>query len=350
MACIGKPLPAPGLARKGYFALWQTLAGGPKGALYGGGTAIAWPIAARAQQSAMPVIGFLRSTSAADSTHFVNAFRQGLKEASFVEGQNVAIEYRWADNQLDRLPALVADLVRLAVAAIIVNAPVANVGKSATTTVPIVFVTGSDPVKDGLVASLNRPGANVTGVSFLAGELGAKRLELLRQLVPKATKIGVLVNPNSPETEAERKDVEAAAQAIGQQLMILDVGAGRDLETPFATLIQRGASALIVGSGPFLTSHREQLVAMAARHALPAIYNLRDYVLAGGLMSYGTSITEAYHQVGIYTGRILKGQKPADLPVMQSTKFEFVINLKTAKSLGLTVPPTLLAIADEVIE
>jgi putative tryptophan/tyrosine transport system substrate-binding protein len=315
-----------------------------------GGAAAAWPLVARAQQPAMPVIGFLRSTSAADSTQFVSAFRQGLKEASFVEGQNVAIEYRWADNQLDRLPALVTDLVRLPVAAIVVNAPAANVAKSATTTVPIVIVTGGDPVKDGLVASLNRPGGNVTGVSFLVSALGAKRLELLRQLVPKATIIGVLVNPNSPETEAERKDVEAAAQAIGQQLIILDVGAGRDIETAFATFIQRGASALIVGSGPFLTSHREQLVAMAAHYALPAIYNLRDFVLAGGLMSYGTSITEAYQQVGIYTGRILKGEKPADLPVMQSTKFELVLNLKTAKTLALTVPPTLLALADEVIE
>jgi putative ABC transport system substrate-binding protein len=315
-----------------------------------GGIGAAWPLAARAEQPAIPVIGFLRSTSAADSTQFVSAFRQGLKEASFVEGQNVSIEYRWANNQLDRLPALVAELVRLPVAAIVVNAPAANVAKSATTTVPIVFVTGSDPVKDGLVASLNRPGGNVTGVSFLVGALGAKRLELLRQLAPKATTIGVLVNPNSPEAEAERKDLEAAAQAIGQQLIILDVGAGRDIETAFATFIQRGASALIVGTGPFLTSHREQLVAMAAHHALPAIYNLRDYVLAGGLMSYGTSITEAYHQVGIYTGRILKGEKPADLPVMQSTKFELVLNLKTAKTLGLTVPPTLLALADEVIE
>jgi putative ABC transport system substrate-binding protein len=314
------------------------------------GAAATWPLTARAQQPTMPVIGFLRSTSAADSMQFVSAFRQGLKEASFAEGQNVAIEYRWADNQLDRLPALVADLVRLPVAEIVVNAPAANVAKSATTTVPIVFVTGGDPVKDGLVASFNRPGGNVTGVSFLAGELGAKRLELLRQLVPKATTIGVLVNPNSPETEAERKDVEVAAQAIGQQLIILDVGAGRNIETAFATFIQHGASALIVGSGPLLTSHREQLVAMAAHHALPAIYNLRDYVLAGGLMSYGTSITEAYHQVGVYTGRILKGEKPADLPIMQSTKFEFVINMQTAKALGLEVPPQLLALANEVIE
>jgi len=314
-----------------------------------GSAAAAWPLVARAQAT-MPVIGFLRSTSAADSTQFVAAFRQGLKEAGFVEGQNVAIEYRWAENQLDRLPALAVDLVRLPVAVIIVNAPAAVAAKNATTTVPIVFVTGSDPVKDGLVASLNRPGGNVTGVSFLAGSLGTKRLELLRQLLPRATTIGVLVNPTSPEAEAERNDLQTAAQAIGQQLIILDVGSDRDIETAFATSVQRGAGALLVGSGPFLSSHREQLVALAVRYALPMAYNAREFVAAGGLMSYGTSITDAYRQVGIFTGRILKGEKPADLPVMQSTKFEFVINLKTAKSLGLKIPPTLLALADEVIE
>jgi putative tryptophan/tyrosine transport system substrate-binding protein len=314
-----------------------------------GSAAAAWPLVARAQAT-MPVIGFLRSTSAADSTQFVAAFRQGLKEAGFVEGQNVAIEYRWAENQLDRLPALAVDLVRLPVAVIIVNAPAAVAAKNATTTVPIVFVTGSDPVKDGLVASLNRPGGNVTGVSFLAGSLGTKRLELLRQLLPRATTIGVLVNPTSPETEAERNDLQTAAQAIGQQLIILDVGSDRDIETAFPTSVQWGAGALLVGSGPFLSSHREQLVALAVRYALPMAYNAREFVAAGGLMSYGTSITDAYRQVGIYTGRILKGAKPSDLPVMQSTKFEFVINLKTAKALGLTVPPTLLAIADDVIE
>ena len=271
-------------------------------------------------------------------------------EAGFVEGQNVAIAYRWAENQLDRLPALAVDLVRLPAAVIVVNAPAAIAAKDATTTVPIVFMTGSDPVKDGLVASLNRPGGNVTGVSFLVGSLGSKRLELLRQLVPRATTIGILVNLTSPEAEAERKDLQAAAQAIGQQLIILDVGSDRDIETAFATFVQRGAGALLAGSGPFLTSHREQLVALAARYTLPMTYDAREFVAAGGLMSYGTSITDAYRQVGIYTGRILKGEKPADLPVMQSTKFEFVINLKTAKSLGLEIPPTLLALADEVIE
>ena len=315
-----------------------------------GGAAASWPLAARAQQPAMPVIGFLRSTSAADSTQFVAAFRQGLMEASFVEGQNVAIEYRWAENQLDRMPALVADLVRLPVAVIVVNTPAAHVAKRGTTMVPIVFVTGSDPVRDGLVASLNRPGGNVTGVVFFSEVLGAKRLELLRQLVPKATTIGMLVNPSSPETEAERKDVQAAAQAIGQQLIILDVNSDHEIETAFTTLVQRGADALLVGSGPFLTSHREQLVALAARHGLPTSYGLRDFVVAGGLMSYGASITDAYRQVGIYTGRILKGEKPADLPVMQSTKFEFVINLKTAKALNLSVPQIMQMTADELIE
>jgi putative tryptophan/tyrosine transport system substrate-binding protein len=313
-------------------------------------SAAVWPLAARAQQSAMPKIGFLRSTSLADSTPFVAALRQGLKEASFVEGQNVAIELRFAEGRSDRLPELATDLIHKSVDVIVANDPAAVAAKAATITVPIVFITGSDPVREGLVASLNRPGGNVTGVVFIASELGAKRLELLRQLVPKATTMGVLVNPNTPETEAERRDLLAASLKIGQQLSILEVGSDSEIENAFAALVQRGAGAALIGTGPFLTSHRQQLVALAARSRLPTMYSLREFVADGGLISYGASITEAYRQAGAYVGQILKGEKPADLPVMQSTKFEFVLNLKTAKALGLEVPPSLIALADEVIE
>jgi putative ABC transport system substrate-binding protein len=318
--------------------------------LVGGAAAAAWPLAARAQQQGLPVVGFLRSVSLADAADLVTAFRQGLKETGYVEGQNVLIELRSAEGHLDRLPALVADLIRRPVAVIVGNHNAAVAAKAATTTIPIIFATGSDPVRDGIVASLNRPGGNITGVTFLVAGLGAKRLDLLRQLVPKATLIAILVNPGSVDTEAERRDVQAAAQAIGHQLIILDASNDRDIETAFATFVQRGAGALIVGTGAFLFSNRERLVALAARHALPAIYGDREHAQAGGLMSYGPSIVDAYHQVGIYAGHILKGDKSGDLPVIQSTKFEFLLNLKTAKALGLEIPPTLLALADRVIE
>jgi putative ABC transport system substrate-binding protein len=314
------------------------------------GGAAAWPLAARAQQSAMPVIGFLRSTSLAVSTPMVMGFRQGLTAAGFTEGQNVAIEYRYADNQLDRLPGLIAELIRLPVAVIVANIIAALAAKAATTTVPIVFATGSDPVVDGLVPSLNRPGGNVTGVSFVSGLLGAKRLEMLRQLVPTAAPIAMLVEIDTLEARVERRDVELAAQALGQQLIIAPVRSEGELDGAFTSIVERGAKALLVGSGPLLTSNRGRIVALATRHAIPAIYGLREFVEAGGLMSYGASVVEAYRQVGIYAGRVLKGEKPADLPVVQSSKFELVINLKAARALGLSMPPTLLARADEVIE
>jgi putative ABC transport system substrate-binding protein len=314
------------------------------------GGAAAWPIAARAQQPAMPVVGFVRSTSLAPFQNLVVAFGQGLKEAGFVEGQNVAIEYRYAENQKERLPALVAELLRLPVAVIVVNSSAAAAAKAATTTVPIVFAAGADPVKNGLVASLSRPGGNITGVSWLGAQVGAKRLELLRQIVPKTTTIGMIEDLNSPGTEAERTDVQAAAQAIGLQLIITDVSNDRDIETAIASVVQRGAGALLVGAGAFVTSKRESIVALAAHYAMPTMYGGREGAVAGGLMSYGPSQSDAYRQAGIYAGRILKGEKPADLPVMQSSKFEFVINLKTAKALGLTVPMILQMTADEVIE
>jgi putative ABC transport system substrate-binding protein len=273
-----------------------------------------------------------------------------LGDLGYIEGKNVTIEYRWADGQYDRLSALAADLVRLRVSVILAAGGSPLPAKAATTTIPIVFTHSGDPVQEGLVASLNRPGGNATGVVFFSSVLGAKRLELLRQLTPKETTFGVLVNPNIPETKAERTAVQAAAQAIEQQVVILDVSSDRDIETAFATFVQRGVGALLGGAGPFLLSHRKRIVALAARHAMPAIYSNREYVVAGGLMSYGTSITDGYRQAGIYTGRILKGEKPADLPIVQSTKFELVINLKTAKTLGLTVPQNLLVAADEVIE
>ena len=314
-----------------------------------GCAAAAWPLAARAQQSGMPVVGFVHSQLADTYGDRLRAFRQGLADTGYVEGRNAAVEYHSAEGQPDRLRALVADLIRRPVAVIVGNTVAAIAAKTATTTIPVVFYTGGDPVEAGLVASLNRPGGNVTGVSFFGNVLGAKRLELLRKLVPQATTIAMLVNP-SPDAEPERRDVEATARAIGQQLIILDASSDRDIETAFATFAQRGVGALLVGTGAFMINHREQLVALAARHALPASYALRESVEAGGLMSYAPSFADALRQVGAYTGRILNGEKPADLPVMRPTKFELMINLKTAKALGLELPPTLLALADEVIE
>jgi putative ABC transport system substrate-binding protein len=315
-----------------------------------GGAAVAWPLAARAQQAAMPVVGFVRSESLADATDLVTAFRQGLKEAGFVEGQNVTVEYRSGEGQRERLQSVVAELIRRPVSVIAGNSVAMLAAKAATATIPVVFASGGDPVQQGLVASLNRPGGNVTGVVFLSGTLGTKRLELLRQIAPKVTAIGMLANPNTTETETERTDVQAAAQAIGMQVIAADVSSDRDIEPALAALVQRGVGALLVGAGGFMTSHRERIVALATRQALPAMYGLREFVAAGGLMSYGPSVTAEFRQVGTYTARILKGETPAELPVDQATKFEFVLNLKTAKVLGLTIPPTLLALADEVIE
>jgi putative ABC transport system substrate-binding protein len=316
------------------------------------GGAAAWPVMARAQQPAMPVIGFLNGQSAQGFAPAVAAFRRGLNEAGYVEGQNVAIEYRWAEGRPDRLPPLVADLVRRQVAVIAATGGnnSALIAMQATSTIPIVFTSADDAVKRGLVASINRPGGNVTGVSWFNAELGPKRLGLLHELVPDATIVALLTNPNNPESARQPAELQHAAHAIGLQLVVLTAPSAGDIDAAFTTMVQNRVGGLLIGSDPFLTNRREQIIELVSQHALPTIYSGRDFVEAGGLMSYGNSLADVYRRAGIQTGRILKGAKPSELPVDQETKFELVINLKTAKALGLEVPPSLLARADEVIE
>jgi len=311
-----------------------------------------WPRLASAEQATMPVIGFLSSRSPAESSHLVAAFRAGLQAGGYVEGQNVAIEYRWAEGQYDRLPALAADLVRRGVAVLATTGgePSALAAKAATSTIPIVFTVGGDPVKIGLVASLNRPGGNATGVSLLTTVPEAKRLGLLYELVPNAALIGVLINPSYHGAEAQSREVQDAARAIDRRIEIATAGNDRQLEAAFGTLVQQHADALLVGADPFFGTRRDRIIALAVQFKLPAMYQFRDYPVAGGLMSYGINITDGYRQVGVYTGQVLKGAKPADLPIHQSIKFEFIINLKSAKALGLQIPDKLIALADEVIE
>ena len=316
-----------------------------------GGAAVGWPLAARAQQSAMPVIGVLGGGSVSADNFRVAAIKQGLKEAGYVEGQNVAIEYRWADNQNSQLPALAADLAARQVMVIVAMGNAAALAaKASTATIPIVFEVGSDPVQYGLVASLARPGGNVTGVTFLGGELPAKQLEVLHEAVPKSAIIGMLENPANPNSDAVRANVQAAVDSIGRKLVVAKAIVERDIEPTFTTLVQQGIGSLLIRSDGLFNDRTEMLVALAARHALPTIYPLREFVVAGGLMSYGASLRDALRQVGFYTGKILTGAKPSDLPVMQAVKVELAINLKTAKTLGITFPLSLLGRADEVIE
>jgi putative tryptophan/tyrosine transport system substrate-binding protein len=316
-----------------------------------GGTVAAWPLAVRAQQPAIPTIGFLRSTLPDASTDLLVALRKGLKEAGYVEGQNITIEYRWAENRHERLSALAADLVRQRCVAIIAGGvDAASAAKAATATIPIIFATGDDPVRSGLVGSLNRPGGNVTGVFGVSATVEGKQLGLLREVVPKAAVIGMLVNPASRSFERQERETQAAARALGQQLHVFKASSEHDIDSAFAALTQYQIGALLIAANSLFTGQRDQLVALAARHAMPTLHYTREFVEAGGLMSYGTSIRDQYRQVGVYVGRVLKGEKPADLPIIQSSKFDLVINLKTAKTLGLTVPFGLLNAADEVIE
>ena len=316
-----------------------------------GGAMAAWPLAARAQQPGMPVVGLLHPASPdAVIANRLRGLRQGLKEAGFVEGENVTIEQRWAENQMDRLPELAAALVRRQVSVIAAFGAAAFAARAATTTIPIVFGVPDDPVRQGLVSNLARPGGNLTGINFFVAELTAKRLGLLRELLPAANRVAVLVNPTSPEAETTLRDVEPAARALGLQIRILNASTSREINEAFATFVREQPDALFVATNPFFQTRRVQLAALAARHAVPTAFSVRDYAEAGGLMSYGTDVTDAWRQVGLYTGRILKGAKPADLPVVQSTKFELVINAETARMLGLTVSDKLLATADEVIE
>jgi putative ABC transport system substrate-binding protein len=317
-----------------------------------GGGAVTWPLGAHAQQPAMPVVGFLGSSSPGPYVPMLDAFRRGLKEIGYVEGQNLAIEYRWAENDWSRLPKLAADLIQRQVAAIATSGGSAptHAAMAATATIPIVFVTAGDPVKFGLVASINQPGGNVTGINFFTIELGLKRLGILREIVPKAKTIAVLLNPESHEAEAGLGGVESAIRAGGQQPIVARAVTAADIDTAFATFVRERADALLIVSDPVFTSRRDQLVALAARFAIPTIYSLREFCDVGGLISYGSNIKDAYQQAGTYIARILKGTKPAELPVMQPTKFELVIDLKTAKALGVDIPPALLALADQVIE
>jgi putative ABC transport system substrate-binding protein len=318
-----------------------------------GGAAVTWPLAARAQQSAMPVVGFLGATSPDVNANRLRLFRQGLKDTGHVEGENVTIEYRWAENQMDRLPMLAAELAqrRVAVIATIGNTPLALAAKAATTTIPIVFAVGEDPVRLGLVASLARPGGNLTGINFFNAELAAKRLGLLRELVPTAKRVAVLVNPtDAMRTETTVRDVQEAARAMGLEIQLLNASTSREIDTAYAMFVNERPDALFVDGDAFFNSRRVQLVHLATRYAVATAYGGRDYPDIGGLMSYGTNVTDVFHQTGMYAGRILKGVKPRDLPVVQASKFELVINAQTARMLGLTVPDTLLARADEVIE